>query len=387
MSTTLSYSQPTCQLDVAAEFFPFSQKRRRVPVRSLHFTLSLGEKLTFEGNDRQLYPLKTLVNEYIEAFLRHHQTPTEVTAEGFVLRSRSPLEHELHLPDGRVILLQLTELYDLVTVLDNWSAVMEPLPELVEHVQSTFAQIPVWAKSAAVAVAVVAAFTLVSQRWRIPSAPMVVSSPEASRGEANLPRLAMPSPLPEPAETPQLAPLPSPPPAPPETSVLVPLPSPPEMPPPAIAPAPPPPPVAQKAPPPQPPAQNPDQNNPDQNNVVVQAPTGRAPAGIEPAPMITPPAETTPIPATTLREVKTYFQDRWRPPASLDTSLEYRIVLNPDGTLAQALPLNGAAVRFIDRTPIPLQQSPLASPFGGDRPILLRLVLMPSGGVQVLGEN
>jgi hypothetical protein len=378
MSTTLSYSQPTCQLDVAAEFFPFSQKLRRAPVRSLHFTLSLGEKLSFEGNDRQLYQLKTLVNEYIEAFLRHHPTPTEVTAEGFALRSRSPLEHELHLPDGQVILLQLTELYDLVTVLDNWSAVMEPLPELVERAQSTFAQIPVWAKSAAVAVAVVAAFTLVSQRWPIPPAPMVVSSSKASREEPNLPHLAMPSPLPEPAEPPQLTPLPSPPPAPPETSTLVPLPSPPEMPPPAIAPAPPPPPVAQEAPPPQP---------PDQNNLVVQAPTKRAPAGIEVAPMSTPPAETTPIPATTLREVKTYFQDRWRPPASLDTSLEYRIVLNPDGTLAQALPLNGAAVRFIDRTPIPLQQSPLASPFGGDRPILLRLVLMPSGSVQVLGEN
>ncbi|MDR7897298.1 DUF4335 domain-containing protein [Thermosynechococcus sp. JY1334] len=379
MSTTLSYSQPTCQLDVAAEFLPFSQKRRRAPVRSLHFTLAVGEKLCFEGNDRQLYQLKTLVNEYIEAFLSHHQTPTEVTAEGFVLRSRSPLEHELHLPDGRVILLQLTELYDLVTVLDDWSAVMEPLPELVERAQSIVAQIPIWAKSAAVAVGVVAAFTLVTQRWLIPPASMVVTSSEATREEPNLPPLAMPSPLPElpePAETPQLAPLPSPPPAAPETSTLVPLPSPPEMPPPAIVP--PPPPVPQEAPPPQP---------PDQNNVVVQAPAGRAPASIEPAPMITPPAETTPVPATTLREVKTYFQDRWRPPASLDTSLEYRIVLNPDGTLAQALPLNGAAVRFIDRTPIPLQQSPLASPLGGDRPILLRLVLMPSGSVQVFGEN
>ncbi|BAC09037.1 DUF4335 domain-containing protein [Thermosynechococcus vestitus] len=380
MSTTLSYSQPTCQLDVAAEFFPFSQKLRRAPVRSLHFTLSVAEKLRVEGNDRQLYQLKTLVNEYIEAFLRHHQTPTEVTAAGVVLRSRSLLEHELHLPDGRVIPLQLTELYDLVTVLDNWSAVMEPLPELVEQAQSTFAQIPIWAKSAAVALAVVAALTLVTQRWQIAPAPMAVTS--ATREEPNLPPLAMPSPLPAPAETPQLAPLPSPPPAPPETSTLVPLPSPPEMPPPAIAPAPPPPPVVQEAPPPQ----LPDQN-PDQNNVVVQAPPKRAPADIEPAPMILPPAETTPIPATTLREVQTYFQDRWRPPASLDTSLEYRIVLNPDGTLAQALPLNGAAVRFIDRTPIPLQQSPLASPFGGDRPILLRLVLMPSGSVQVFAEN
>lgn len=385
MSTSLTYSQPTCQLEIAAEFLPFSQKLRRVPVRSLHFRLDLGEKLQFEGNDRQLYQLKTLVNEYIEAFLSHHQTPTEVTAEGFVLRSRSPLEHELHLPDGQVILLQLTELYDLVTVLDDWSAVMEPLPELVERAQSTFAQIPIWAKSAAVAVGVVAAFTLVTQRWLIPPASMVVTSPEVAREETNLPPLVMPSPLPESPETPQLAPLPSPPPAAPETSTLVPLPSPPEMPPPATLPAPPPPAVA---PPPPPVAQQPPSpQTPDQNNVVVQAPPDRAPAGIEPAPMIIPPTETTAVPATTLREVKAYFQDRWRPPASLDTSLEYRIVLNPDGTLAQALPLNGAAVRFIDRTPIPLRESPLASPFGGDRPVLLRLVLMPSGTVQVFGEN
>lgn len=43
MSTTLSYSQPTCQLDVAAEFLPFTQKLRRAPViaSTLHW---LSEK-------------------------------------------------------------------------------------------------------------------------------------------------------------------------------------------------------------------------------------------------------------------------------------------------------------------------------------------------------
>ncbi|WP_298617305.1 DUF4335 domain-containing protein [uncultured Thermosynechococcus sp.] len=374
MSTTLSYSQPTCQLDVAAELLPFSQKLRRAPVRSLHFSLAFGEKLRFEGNDRQLYQLKTLVNQYIESFLTHPQTPTEVVIEGLVLRSRSPLEHELHLPDGRVILLQLTELYDLVTVLDDWSAVMEPLPELVERAQSILAQIPIWAKSAAVGVGIVAAFTLVTQRWLMPPASMVVTSPR----ESNPSPLGMPSPLPESLETPQLAPLPSPPPAPPQASTLVPLPSPAAMPPPASLPAPPPPPPAQEEPRPQ---------SPNQRNVVIQAPTEAAPASIEPVPMITPTVEATPVPATTLREVKAYFQDRWRPPANLDTSLEYRIVLNPDGTLAQALPLNGAAARFIDRTPIPLRESPLASPFAGERPILLRLVLMPSGTVQVFSDN
>ncbi|MFN4196313.1 MAG: DUF4335 domain-containing protein, partial [Thermosynechococcus sp.] len=273
MSTTLSYSQPTCQLDVAAEFLPFSQRLRRALVRSLHFTLAVGEKQSFEGNARQLYQLKMLVNQYIENFLSHHQHPTEVSTAGWLLRSRSPLEHELHLPDGRVILLQLTELYDLVTVLDDWSAVMEPLPELVERAQSTLAQVPIWAKSAAVAVGVVAALTLVTQRWLGPPASMVVTSPEATREEPNLPPLGMPSPLPEPAETPQLAPLPSPPPAPPETATLVPLPSPPDMPPPASLPLPPtvtpsPPPVVPETPPPQ---------TPDQNNVVVQTPTERAP--------------------------------------------------------------------------------------------------------------
>ncbi|MFN3680238.1 DUF4335 domain-containing protein [Thermosynechococcus sp.] len=241
MSTTLSYSQPTCQLDVAAEFLPFSQRLRRALVRSLHFTLAVGEKQSFEGNARQLYQLKTLVNQYIQNVLSHHQHPTEVSIAGWLLRSRSPLEHELHLPDGRVILLQLTELYDLVTVLDDWSAVMEPLPELVECTQSTLAQIPIWAKSAAVAVGVVAALTLVTQRWLGPPASMVVTSPKATREEPNLPPLGMPSPLPEPAETPQLAPLPSPPPAPPTTATLVPLPSPPDMPPPASLPAPSPP--------------------------------------------------------------------------------------------------------------------------------------------------
>jgi len=378
MSTTLSYHQPTCELEVAAEFLPLSQTLPRAPVRSLHFTLHLGQQLTVTGNDRQLYRLKTAVNTYIDALLSRRVTPVTVREDNISLRSRSLLEHELHWPEHEVVALKLTELYDLATVLDDWSAAMQPLPELVATSQAKLAQIPIWLKSTAIAVGVLAVFTL-SQQWLLRS-PMPLSQAPIPTDQASLPSLTTPLPLPEPTLNPELAPLPTtpeaPPATPPSTTELVPLPPPPEMPPPAVLP---PPPIAAVEP-----APVPDQN-PDQNNVVVESPQSRVSTGISAAP-IAPPASSS-VSATTLREVKTYFQDRWQPPTSLDTSLEYRLVLNPDGSLAQALPLNGAAVRFIDRTPIPLRESPLASPFGSNQPILLRLVLMPSGTVQVFGES
>ncbi|MDG2991357.1 hypothetical protein L3556_10505 [Candidatus Synechococcus calcipolaris G9] len=91
-------------------------------------------------------------------------------------------------------------------------------------------------------------------------------------------------------------------------------------------------------------------------------------------------------PSQTVQEIRTYFQDRWQPPESLDATLEYRIVLSPDGTLFQALPLNGAAARFIDRTPIPLRDTPMTSPFESESTVLLRLVLQANGTVQVFAE-
>ncbi len=373
MSRTLSYHQPTCQLEVAAEFLPLSQKLPRSPVRSLHFTLQVGQHLNLRGNAHQLYRLKTAVNTYIDTLLSRRVTPVEVKEASICLRSRSPLEHELHWPDQAAVTLQLTELYDLVTVLDDWSAAMQPLPELVASAQAKLAQLPIWLKSTAVAVGLLAVFSLSQQWW--PHAP--VSDAPSTQEQASLPPLTAPLPLPEPPLNPELAPLPAAPEAPPSTPELIPLPPPPEMPPPAALP----PPVAVEPSP----TLLPNQNSVPDQNVVVESPQDRAPAGMSAAP-VAPPA-TSHLSPTTLREVKTYFQDRWQPPTSLDTPLEYRLVINPDGTLAQALPLNGAAVRFIDRTPIPLRESPLASPFGGDQPILVRLVLMPSGTVQVFEES
>ncbi|XFA73960.1 DUF4335 domain-containing protein [Thermosynechococcaceae cyanobacterium Okahandja] len=375
MSTTLSYHQPTCQLEVAAEFLPLSQT---LP-RSLHFNLQVGQHLTLAGNDRQLYYLKRVVNTYIDTLLSRRVTPVVVREAGICLESRSPLEHELHWPEQTAIILKLSELYDLVTVLDEWSAAMQPLPELVATSHAKLAQIPIWLKSTAVAVGLLAAFSL-AQQW-LPSSPL--SSASRTDEQASLPPLATPLPFPEPPANPELAPLPTTPEPPDSPTELIPLPPPPAMPPPAALP----PSVAVKPDPVPEQDQTPDLN-PDQNNVVVETPPNRAPAGISavPAVPITPPASSR-VSATTLQEVKTYFQDRWQPPPSLDTSLEYRLVINPDGTLAQALPLNGAAVRFIDRTPIPLRESPLASPFSGDQPVLLRLVLMPSGSVQLFDES
>jgi hypothetical protein len=87
-----------------------------------------------------------------------------------------------------------------------------------------------------------------------------------------------------------------------------------------------------------------------------------------------------------LGEVQAYFRQRWRPPQALTTSIEYRLTVNPNGSLEQVTPLSSAAAISLDYTGMPLRTDPFISPLGGDRPYQLRLILKPDGSVQVAPE-
>ncbi|NJR41062.1 MAG: DUF4335 domain-containing protein, partial [Leptolyngbyaceae cyanobacterium CSU_1_4] len=81
-------------------------------------------------------------------------------------------------------------------------------------------------------------------------------------------------------------------------------------------------------------------------------------------------------------EVKTYFQEKWQPPEGLSEPLEYRLLLNPDGSLQRILPLGDASANFLDRTNMPLLGEPFVSPTANDRQPQIRVVLEPDGKVQ-----
>ncbi|MFM7448842.1 MAG: DUF4335 domain-containing protein [Leptolyngbyaceae cyanobacterium] len=86
-------------------------------------------------------------------------------------------------------------------------------------------------------------------------------------------------------------------------------------------------------------------------------------------------------------EARRYFQQRWQVPNGLTQTLEYRLSVNPDGTVQRIIPLGQAAGDFIDRTAIPLVGEPLVAPIASGKGIQLRLVFNPDGSVQTFLEG
>jgi hypothetical protein len=85
-------------------------------------------------------------------------------------------------------------------------------------------------------------------------------------------------------------------------------------------------------------------------------------------------------------EAKTYFQQNWQPPEGLTESLEYRLLLNTDGSLQRILPLGRASENFLDRTNMPLLGESFVSPTVDGKKPQIRVVLEPDGNVQTFLE-
>jgi Domain of unknown function (DUF4335) len=94
------------------------------------------------------------------------------------------------------------------------------------------------------------------------------------------------------------------------------------------------------------------------------------------------------IPASSnqAEEVKTYFQQKWQPPQGLTDTLEYRLLLNADGSLQRILPLGNASANFLDRTNMPLLGEPFVSPTIDGKKPQIRVVLEPDGNVKTFLE-
>ena len=87
-----------------------------------------------------------------------------------------------------------------------------------------------------------------------------------------------------------------------------------------------------------------------------------------------------------LKEVKAYFKDRWQPPAELKQSLEYRLYLNPDGSIKRVVPLGKASKLYLTKTTIPVRGEAFISPISESEKSTIRLLLSPDGRVQAFTE-
>ncbi|MGB5768785.1 MAG: hypothetical protein WBM32_02790, partial [Crocosphaera sp.] len=85
-------------------------------------------------------------------------------------------------------------------------------------------------------------------------------------------------------------------------------------------------------------------------------------------------------------EVRKYFQQRWQPPKNLAQTLEYRLVLQADGSLKQTIPLGRSAAIYRPQIAFPPLDSSFVSPLNVSGNQTIRLVLIPNGTVKTLLE-
>ncbi len=86
-------------------------------------------------------------------------------------------------------------------------------------------------------------------------------------------------------------------------------------------------------------------------------------------------------------EVKSYFQRNWNPPQGFTETLEYRLVLDNDGSLRTITPIGSAANTHIESTNMPKLGLQFVSPFSGGESKTIRLVLYPDSKVATFLEK
>ncbi|MDJ0745764.1 MAG: DUF4335 domain-containing protein [Xenococcaceae cyanobacterium MO_167.B27] len=87
-----------------------------------------------------------------------------------------------------------------------------------------------------------------------------------------------------------------------------------------------------------------------------------------------------------LQEVKNYFQQTWQPPKELNQTIEYRLIINANGSIKRIIPIGKASEIFLDYTNIPLMGEKFVSPLKNKNQATIRLLLSPDGGVTTFLE-
>jgi hypothetical protein len=444
------FTPPTCTLEIQTKQSRLSPWRRS-NLKDLRFLLSFDDpRLTSEqqtaitGNRAQLEELYELTNTYIEDFLHSSQNPellsvatvasspngTSIATEKISLQSQDLLTHELslgslaHSVDRKSVKLSAVQLFDLVTALEDYRRQFATSVNLIPQNRKV---IPLWTSAAAGLILAAGLTTLgieliqKSQPPTVSNAPATESSPPATLPSVQdvVPPKASPDsdrPTPNPLLTQPLASAEKLPPPPP---VDLPKP-PPDIPDPAKFPIPES--IASKI---KTPTESPQvgeiaSNKPNQSQVestiavkpetkIAKTPQAQIttqpkqlkeaettqiiPANPQP-PLATTSADSpvarasqSPINDSQLQEVEAYFQEKWQPPADLKQTLEYRLIIKPDGSIARVIPIGRASEIYLDRTNLPLRGETFIAPSRQEKDSTIRLLLSPDGSIATFLES
>jgi Domain of unknown function (DUF4335) len=122
-----------------------------------------------------------------------------------------------------------------------------------------------------------------------------------------------------------------------------------------------------------------------ETQITKQSEIGKQANIAENSPLAT--ASQSPTTDSQLQEVKAYFQENWKPPADLKQTLEYRLLVKPNGSIARVIPIGRASEIYLDRTNLPLMGEAFISASSQQKDSTIRLLLSPDGSITAFSES
>ena len=418
MSNTVHrFTPPTCTLSIKAKKLPFFWYNNN-SAKKIQFQLSFddprllkSEQVTLKGDRQDLEKLKQVVDRYIQNFLAPSKNSLDLfnknkpNSRQPYLQPQGLVHHELFLGSlnydatANKIELSTVQLFDLVTALEAYHT-QAALPIDRTPSKSVFF---LWGGIAAALVTAVITTIVKSPSANNTATPSDLATPIPQLDEIvppSAPKNRKPTPKPKPNQlitsTEKL---------PPPPAVDTPKPKP-NIPDPADYP------LSRVARQPdlKRSSQNSDQtesviapSNQTESNKTINASPNKP--DLEPIPELateiqpgyeqqlarlndlSPSTSKSMAKVSQLQEIRAYFLDKWQPPPDLKQSLEYRLYLDPDGSIKRIIPLGKASKLYLSKTNIPLQGETFISSFAESQPSTVRLLLNPDGGVRAVRES
>ena len=430
------FTPPTCTLEIKDNKSPLSRWKNREMPKKLQFQLSFDDprlptsnQVKIKGSQSDLEQLKTAVNRYVREFLHASLNPTATNVDFKIhhklnnypyLKAKGLVAHQLFLANlthdaaADNIQLSTVQLFDLVTALEAYTSKFAVLPKPKQSQLNK--TIPLWGIIAAATIAAVGITTIVFKSPNPQNAATDSKSDSKNIEESSQFNEIVPPQIPKinrkPTSKPKSnEPLSSTKRLPPPPAVDTPKPKP-NIPDPADYPLYQ---VGERS------HLNVAKNKTESTTVTPSETKDRKIARLNPtteesssrdktvdwteadttesrsAKVDNPPSELSedsgsisfnqnPSQSNQLQEIQAYFQDKWQPPADLKQSLEYRLYLNPNGSIKRVIALGKASQLYLSQTNIPVKGESFISPLTKSQQSVIRLLLDPEGGVKTFAE-
>jgi hypothetical protein len=407
LSPTLTrrYTPPTCSLEIVAKTSALSQWSGNPVIKELRFELNLDDprlaeeqKISLTGDRQQLEDLVEVVTDYVQNFLQDTNpvfdfAPTQniftyqtsglgagvsgasnvATITRPQLETKGLLSHRLHLGrlanegSGQTIQLSATQLFDLANALEAYSADMLALPALTTaRNRQTVMRWGAIAASVLIVVGISKTALQMQQQTQSPGAIANLEEVNSKPTEQLIP--------PNPHASYSFAP----PPAAKDPDLIAKREGEAKVDLEAIA------------------AKNAQTNNSSESNSAAAPKPAAKPQPVASAPPALPElasqaltfndAARASAPLNRLQETQRYFKENWQVPEGLNDTLEYRLTIDPTGTLETVYPLGKAAELYQNRLPYLATGQAIVEP-SDEQFQYVRLVLDPDGTVQTFADS